>query len=361
MKIAIDISSADEKKAGIGYYTFELARALVNADNDNHYFLYTNKKLLEHSDLESDNAEVIEIKSDSPNLKWIWKTVRDIKQKKIDWLISPSVFTFGVLFPNTIQIIHDLIPLKYPEFWPKKAILMFKSQLKLESKRARFFATNSETTKKDLIKFFPKLEDKSFVIGTGLHDWAMKEIPSEALNEVKTRLNLPGKYILSTSTLQPRKNYENMILAFKESGLIKEGYKYVIVGKKGWFFDSIFDLVKNEKLEKDVIFLGYVDEADLPVIYKLSKLLIYCSFDEGFGLPAIEAYSQNVPSVLSDIEVMRETMKEKALYADPNDFKDIATKINESIKLEFKKDSDFLDSYNWKKVAKNVTNLYRKG
>lgn len=358
MKIGVDISTVKEGMAGIGQYTYELLKELVKLDSQNKYLFYTNQKNKFHKELKQDNSQIIEILFNNPGFKWIYKTSKKVKKDNIDLFISPSLFTFGILIPNTYQVVHDVIPLKNPEYWPKKASFMFKAQLGIETKRAAKFLTNSDTTKSNFVEFYPSTNKKTFKIGTGLNEWTKSLASSGEIKEAAKKFDLPEKYILSTSTLQPRKNYKNMILAFKKSGLIEKGYKYLIVGKKGWFFEEIFKIVEDENLQSSVRFLGYVEEEYLRALYFNAKAFLYCSFDEGFGMPAIESYSQRTPVICSNIEVLKETMMENATYVDPNSVKDITKGINITVNSEFEFDEDFLERYSWSKVAQELVGLY---
>ncbi|MDQ6984704.1 MAG: glycosyltransferase family 1 protein [Candidatus Dojkabacteria bacterium] len=359
MKIGIDLSMVDENKAGIGYYASESTRQLILLDKESIFYLYTYNKNLVSSFSQLNNVKVVEIKSNRPNLKWIIKTYIDFKKKKIDYFISPSNFMFGVLFSRTIQIIHDLLPIKRSEFWPKKAGIFYKYQLKLASRRAFGFAVNSEATKNDLNYYFPKTKDKAFYIGGGLNEWAKKNYTNKELEVSKEKLQLPENYFFSAGTLQPRKNYEGMIKAFYEFKKDHSEFKYLISGGKGWYYDHIFKIVKDLKLEDDVIFLGYTDEIDFPALIKFSSGFLWVSHDEGFGMPCLEAYAFGKPILTSDIPVLREVMEENAFFVDPNNISAIVKGMSNILSVgDQKVNKEFLNKHSWKNVAKRLKNIY---
>ncbi|GAB4284090.1 MAG: glycosyltransferase [Candidatus Dojkabacteria bacterium] len=354
-KLAIDLSRITDNKTGIEYYAYELAKALLDLGAD--LTLISNKS--RYLD-EFNSAKKVIIESEKPNLKWIRNTAKYLNRKDFCYFISPSYLTFSLFHKNTVQIVHDLAPVRFPQYWSFKARTSFKIQLHLASRRAKYFCTNSEYTRDDLIKYLPGVKNKTFAIGTGLNKWAYAQKDEVEMVRVKKKFNLPDNFILSVSTLQPRKNYENMLRAFAIAKEKNQRLGYVIAGKKGWKYESIFQTVSDLKLEKSVLFLGYVPEEDIAALYDLSKAVLYCSTFEGFGLPAIEAYARKKCVVLSNIPLFKGIMKENGIYVDPYDPEDIAAGINQAMNTELKFDQEFIDEFTWEKVGKNLLGVISK-
>ncbi len=361
MKIGIDLSCINESMAGIAYYTFELARKIQQIDTHNSYVGYTYS--YKQAELFKDffNMEIKVMEARRPNFKWIVKVSSDLKKNKIDLFISTANFSFGIIFPNTIQILHDIIPIKYPQFWPKKASIFYKYQLKLEAKRAKYFATNSLTTLRDLNKYCPVTKKKSRSIGSGLNAWVFKTPTEQDNTEVKDRLGLPDKYLLSVGTIQPRKNYVNIIKAFARLSRNYPDYHYIIVGQKGWFYEEVFDEVKTQALIPKIKFLGYTEENDLNSIYRMAKGFVSMSYYEGAALPCLEAYATGLNVLTSNIDVMKEIMKNNALYADPFNVSEIATQMEALINLPEKiPNQQFLEEYSYTKVAERLISIIKE-
>lgn len=359
MKIGVDISSITPTKAGIGYYTFSTVQGLLKEDLNNHYILFTND--LKHTiglNL-SNNAEFREIKSHRGGFFWIYNVSRILNKENFDLFISPTNFIFTLLFHKTIQIVHDLAPIKYPQFFSKKSSFMFKLLLNLMKNKVYKIGVPCQTIMDELIETIKIDEAKVFITAEGLHEWTRIN-PSEQLNaKLKSKYNLPNKYFLTVGTLEPRKNHINMIKAFNLFLEKNPDFEYIIVGKKGWFYEEIFENVKELNLQNKVRFLGYIEEVELPGLFDLSSGFLYCSFYEGFGIPCIEAYSRGLPVITSDIPVFHEILKDLANYANPHSLESIK---NQLFKIKDGKkhtpQTIFIEKFSWEKVAKNIINNF---
>lgn len=356
--VAIDLSRISFYKTGIEYFAYELARVLIQHKNIDFLLVSNNSEYLD-SLLSSDftNVNQLIIKSDNNNFQWMRKIAKRLKQEKVNLLISPSNFGFSLIFRPTYQIVHDLSPMLFPRQFGWKPALKFTIFFFLATFFSKKLLCNSNFTKNSVRKYFPWTFRKLFVIGGGINQWTDRTVSNTELQKIKSELKLPDKYLLSVSTLQPRKNYENMIRSFNLFLKDYPDYKYLIVGKKGWKYESIINLVSELKLEDKVIFLDYVEESKLVAIYKHAQAFLYCSFFEGLGLPAVEAYKMGVAVVTSDIPVMRETMENKAIYANPRDVIAISKAITLAINLKSETDPNFLAERTWEKVGERVVSL----
>jgi glycosyltransferase involved in cell wall biosynthesis len=354
MKIAIDVSSVTNGKAGIGYYAFNLALNLPKSNENNEYLLFTNNKenLKDLKILE--NTRIIEISSSRVNLMWILKTSIALWKNKVDVLISPSNFTFGLFFPRTIQFVHDLGPVFFPQYFPKGSASKYTKQLKLTLKRSQYIATIANTISEELINFSPESKDKIFYAGMGINESVIKNVHESIVAQVKSKFKIGNNILLSVGTLQPRKNYENTIKAFSVFAQNYPDYEYVIAGGKGWLYDDIFRLVKDLGLENKVKILGYVSEEELSALYRLAKGFLSISFYEGFGMPSIEAFVNKVPVLTADIPVFREVMGKNALYANPSEPKSIASKMEILLSQPPKYNPNLLKQYSWLDVASRI-------
>lgn len=360
MKIGIDASMIDSNKAGIGYYAFSLIEALALIDLQNQYYIFTlNKDLLKEIKLPN-NFKIIEIQGKG-NLYWMFKCLPVIWNLNLDHFLSPSNLFWGCVLKKCTTVVHDIAQVLHPEFFYKKGNLFYRIELNVLLRRKGLVITPSNSVKQEILKNFKFIRSDIEVIAEGLHSWVLKEYHNGYKEEVIKRYNLPNKYVLTVGTLEPRKNLVKVILGFKEYlRSYNSNIKLLIVDKKGWFYEEIFKIVKEHNLDKDVMFLGYVPDSDLPVIYDLSDFIVSLSYYEGFGLPLIEANARKKSVLASDISVYRE-LSVNGLYISPDADNLEISKAMDSIKsIEFTLPQDFFDRYSWKKTAKDILELWLK-
>jgi glycosyltransferase involved in cell wall biosynthesis len=145
----------------------------------------------------------------------------------------------------------------------------------------------------------------------------------------KQKYGLPERFILSVSTIEPRKNLERGLLAFSHI-LSQKGLgtiKWVIAGREGWGYKTFREKMHELGLGESVILLGHVSDSDLSNLYKLADLLFFPSLYEGFGLPPIEAMANGCPVVASNQHAISEVTGDAAIMVDPLNPKDMAEKM----------------------------------
>ncbi len=275
---------------------------------------------------------------------------------------SSPLIPAGVPFIITV---HDLAYYKFPATFSYKNRIFKKLLAPVSIKRAVKIIVDSRNTKEDLKELFPVSEDKIEVIYPGSPNY--REVKAkDKLEEVKNRYNVDSEYILYLGTLEPRKNLSRLIdayyLLFKRG--IKE--KLVLAGKKGWLYKDIFKKVKELNLQDRIIFTGYIEERDKPLLYSAARLFIYPSLYEGFGLPPLEAMSCGTPVIVSGCSSLPEVVGEAGLYVDPRSVKDIARKMNRLIthsrlREELKgKGLKRTEKFSWQNSARQIRKVYHE-
>jgi glycosyltransferase involved in cell wall biosynthesis len=134
---------------------------------------------------------------------------------------------------------------------------------------------------------------------------------------VRRRHKLPGRYVVSVGTLEPRKNLIRLVDAC--GPLIREGLLdgLILVGAKGWLYESFFHHLEALPWRERVVLPGFVAEEDLPAIYAGALAAVQPSLYEGFGLPVLEAMACGTPVCASSASSLPEVGSEAALYFDP--------------------------------------------
>ena len=267
--------------------------------------------------------------------------------------------------------IHDLIYLIYPSHYPAgiKGNLRYGIQ-KFLVKKMDAIITISETSKKDIVRFLGIPQERISVIYLAPREIFKPVEDKSLLGKIREKYNLPEKFVLYVGDV----NYNKNILGLAEACHLAK-LPLVIVGKQAASDDfdrthpenkSLVELLRKYGDDKDVIRLGFVEDADLVGIYNLATLYCQPSFYEGFGLPVLEAFASGCPVVAAKSQSIVEIGEPACLFADPGDPDDIAKKI--SMVLE---DSELREqlietgnvlvkNYSWAKTARETAEVYKK-
>jgi glycosyltransferase involved in cell wall biosynthesis len=212
--------------------------------------------------------------------------------------------------PTALNV-FDMIAWEAPESAQRRAARIERATIGPALRRAAHVFCNSASTRDDLTSRFPGVESKSSVVPLA----AGKSLAAEvSADEVRRRYGLERPFVLSTGTLEPRKNLRRLIEAF--AGLpeeLKQEHVLVVVGPRGWD-DS--EIVRHAETE-GVRLLGHVPDDDLAALYRLCVVFCYPSLYEGFGLPVLEAMQAGAPVVTSGVSSLPEVGGDAAVYVDP--------------------------------------------
>lgn len=255
-----------------------------------------------------------------------------------------------IIKPKGVKIvatIHDLIQLVYPTVYLpgiKGRFWYFVNRLLI--KNIDHFIAVSETTKKDIVRFWGIDSSKITVVYEASRSEFNKK-PKDA------GLSLPSKFALYVGDINYNKNIPNLIKACQIAKI-----PLVIAGKQAPEIEKMDftnpELKHLENLDlSNVIRLGFVADSDLNYLYSRASVVVVPSFYEGFGLPAVEAHSAGARLAVSKTQVLTEVLGSEFIYFDPNNPKDMAEKIlnpNANKKLPRK--------YSWQKCAKETTQVY---
>jgi glycosyltransferase involved in cell wall biosynthesis len=184
----------------------------------------------------------------------------------------------------------------------------------------------SESGRRDLLRHYAIDPAKVRVIYGGVNPSFRPALPA-ASAETRARYGLPGHYILSVGTIEPRKNLSRLLEAYRT--LLDRGMEMglVIAGKRGWRSEEFFARLDQLGLEPRVILLNNVPDADLPALYGTADLFVFPSLYEGFGLPPLEAMACGTPVIVSNTSSLPEVVGEAGITVDPLDTGSLASAI----------------------------------
>jgi len=194
---------------------------------------------------------------------------------------------------------------------------------KAQCERADVILTPSENTRRDIVELYDIDSSKIFVTYPGtLRTFILDQ---DQTLSVKSKYKLPDKFILFLGTVEPRKNIDGLIAAYKLSLLKHKKYELIIAGCKGWKSGGTMKAIEEVP---GVRYVDYVDAADKPALYNLANLFVFPSLYEGFGIPVLEAFASGTPVITSNCSSLVEVAGDAAYLVDPNNASDIAVGMN---------------------------------
>lgn len=381
MKIVFDGQPLLEKnKTGISYYETEIMKALLKNFPHNEYGvdIFTFKNRHEKRNMITEQFSDLDIHECS----WFSGTLYRMlslylpvpyslffKKKRRITHFCNYVVPFGVRGKKIVTV-HDLAFREYPETIQKRTMLMLKRNLRKALKRADAIVTDSEFTKNEVLKYYDVPKERLHVVPCGVDTKKLyQESDREVINSVKKKYGIHNEYFLYLGTLEPRKNIEGLLSAYK---LFMNKMKQhnssipclVIAGGKGWMYDSIFQKAEELSLKEHIVFTGYVDEKDKSAL--LSGAMVFCfpSFYEGFGIPPIEAMACGTPVLTSNSTSLGEVTGDAACKIDPHKVEEIADAlekmyIDEAFRNDLvEKGYNHIKKYSWEKAVEKLHDIY---
>ena len=366
MKIGIDATSLCRKLTGIESYALNLIKEILKSGLDLEFIILFRKEV--HPELAQfrNKAKFLICPFKQQILcEQVWLPFIAVREK-VDLMHFPA-FPPGILtFIKFVFTIHDANVWRHPETLSWKGKLYFKPLTILGAKRASSIITVSESSQRGIANHTNIPINKIINTYEGISESFRLLSNSNIVESIKFKYNLLEKIILSVNSIEPRKNISRLLDAFsilkKKSGFI---HKLVLVGRQAWGQNEIADKVKCLKLENDIIMLGYVPIDDLIALYNFADLFVFPSIYEGFGLPPLEAMACGVPIVASKIPTLQEIIGDAAVFIDPYDANDIASKI-EGVIGDSRTYADLREKglkrvklFSWLKVVEKTIDVYK--
>ncbi len=229
-----------------------------------------------------------------------------------------------------VATVHDLSVFRFPESHPIERVRQFERSFNATLAKAAHLITDSETVRTELITMFGTSPTKVTAVPLGVSP-IFRPYAREGMLPTLQRLGLaPGSYGLCVSALEPRKKLAELIDAWRRLPTrLRSQFPLALTGGFGWRNEALQDEVRKAVDQGWLRHLGYVDEADLPLVYAGAALFVYASVYEGFGLPPVEAMASGVPVIVANSSCLPEVCGDAALYVDPDDADDFTGKLGE--------------------------------
>lgn len=375
--IGVNLRMMEEKPSGIQNYISGLFKELIkSADLEFLFFSTGNKKIQEDLQHFKANSLIMNfLKKIDPRLANIFfdnfYILRFIKDFKVKIFLSPS-FILPFFKPKGVKyitVIHDLSFLSYkhnPFRLYMNLVMYMKVLMPRVLKRADLIIVPSVFVKEELLRIYGVYEGRIQVIYEGREPFFYQIKDKKEFLKIQKKYKIKDRYLFTTATNHERKNLSGLINAFKA---LKErrNLQLVICGLLPAFaIKNLKKQIKDLHLEKEIIFLGFVSKEELRILYSFAKFFIFPSFEEGFGLPILEAVGCGCLPICSRAGALPEIIGRQDLTFDPKDQQSMSRKIGEILALgkdEIKSRLDWVDKhtrrFSWEKAAEEYRQLIK--
>lgn len=375
MKIAISTSVIQRGKTGVAQYVFALVRALM-AHADEHEF----HLLVLEEDMPLFAFAASKMKLVPVSEKWrpavrniIWhQTLLPLwlKNQGMEVLHVPSYRRLPWLRScASVATIHDLAPFHVRGKYDWARMLYGRFIVKALARRQDDVIAISSSTRQDIQRFFKVAPEKQTTLLNGLdHDRFNPGNAASAKTFVAQRWQLNAPYFLYVSRLEhPAKNHVRLIEAFNRFKAATGSDWQLALGGSDWHgAEVIHAAAKASPYAADIRFLGFVNDAALPDLYRAAGAFVYPSLFEGFGMPPIEAMACGCPVISSTAGSLSEVLGDAAHVIDPESISSIesalvAMAVNSTQRQHLvKRGLQNAQRFNWDDNAAKVMSVYRK-
>jgi len=366
MRIGIDARLVYYSQAGISQYIRRLTQALARVvQGDNEFILLQSRKdprrIVEH-----ERFRRVSLWTPSHHRLEQWSLPLELRGLRLDVLHSPDFIPPFHRKCKSVITVHDLAFLLYPHFLTKESARYY-GQIDQAVRRTNHIIAVSEATRRDIVERLGAPENKITVIHEAANPIFQPMDREQALRCTQERYPVPDDFILFVSTIEPRKNVQTLLRAYRQFlDDYKQQVKLVFAGSRGWLFEDVFALVQELELEDHCAFLGRVSSEDLLCLYNAAQMLVQPSYYEGFGLPPLEAMACGTPVIVSNVSSLPEVVGDAGFLVDPNDVDEITVALwrlltDEQLRQKLiDKGLRRAKTFSWDKAAEQTLEVYRR-
>jgi glycosyltransferase involved in cell wall biosynthesis len=364
MKIAIQAADLDAKRIdGTRVYILNLLKNFGKLDSSSEFVIYHQKDF--NPELTPPNFPNYAFRKIPLPFYWtqsrfafeLWKD-----QPRVLWMpmqTMPFVRRGGL---RTVITIHDLAFKYFPKYFEQKDLIKLNLFSDYAIKNANKIIAVSESTKRDILKFYPEIREKKIkVIYHGFDEERFScERNSDEEREVLKRFNITKDYILYVGAIQPRKNLKVLIRAFEKIRKEKPDLQLVLAGGEAWLSQDVLKTAQKSVFKDDIKLTRKITFKDVGNLMKAAEVFVFPSLYEGFGLPILEAFACKVPVITANNSSLTEVGGDAALYFEATNENELTDKIKKVLDDKnlrndlIQKGAEQLKKFSWKKCAQET-------
>lgn len=374
LTVGIDIRLIGKQRTGDEVVFFQLVRALIRRqDADIRYELFTDESTDDRLAalrlrLEALGRSDVEIISLPAKNRFWWNGIMlpwHLFRSPVD--IFHTQYILPLWWPRDVKIvthIHDISFRVHPEWINWKDRLFLSLLIPRTFRRSDRILVPSRFTREEIVARYDVPADRVVVVENAAAEEWFLPISGEEIDRVTKEYGLvPDRYFISSGTMQPRKNIPFLIEAFCAANRSHPlGLKLVLTGNPT---GHNVDMGATKEGDSDILYTGYVVDADLRALVAGAAAYVFPSLYEGFGIPIEEALAQGTTVLASDIPVFQEVGGDRIQYFDPR----VLAPLTETLytfsndilsgKREKKRFSGSKRRYSWTRSAEQLALLYR--
>lgn len=363
MKIGIDCRLPAYQMGGISQYVLHLLPALAEIDSENQYtILQSRKDEQDHTPVRKNfsqwvswtpchhrfEREALSLELASHNLD-VWHSIDFIPPRRGG--------------KRHVITVHDLNFLFYPQYLTAESRRYYNDQIEWAVAKADVISADSESTRQDIIEQLGVSPDKVETVLLAANPVYSTEFSRSQIEETVSKYNLPEDFLLFVGTIEPRKNIPVLIEAMN---LLETDIPLVLVGRKGWNWEPVFETIQASGLEKKIVHLEGIHDAELAHVYHSATLLLQPSHYEGFGLPPLEAMHCGLPVVSSNRASLPEIVGEAGVLLPPDDLsawvETISSLLSDEARRAQMREMGYAQAskFKWEETARKTLELYQR-
>ncbi|MFQ5945690.1 MAG: glycosyltransferase family 4 protein [Anaerolineae bacterium] len=360
--------SEDYRDTGIARYSWNLLKHLPDGADGHRYSAYTGEPRL--GELSSRlTVHRNRVPTTHPLVRAVWgQTLLPLYLARdgVD-LLHGLGFVLPLLDRRpSVLTIYDLGFLIHPHLYKPSRRAYLGAMVRLSAHRATRFIAISQHTRSDLVRELGVSEDRIDVLPCAADEALRPVTDSVALEAFRQRAGLPSTMILYLGTVEPRKNLETLLEAYRHLLDRAKAPPLVVAGAKGWGWQRIHRKAEALGLEHDVVFPGFVPREELSLWYSACDVFVYPSRHEGFGIPPLEAMACGAPVIAADASSLPEVVADAGLLFPPDDPRALADALSmilqdgslrESLSSRGRERSRL---YRWSEIARQTLAVYER-